>query len=464
MRWGRYDEARWRLAAALRLADRHHYPHMRALVLSTVIHLDWFGGAWAGLARRADALSQAGEPSVRLDAVLVAGQLDMADGMYHSAGEKLELVLGEEQRRGVAYLSAEAAAALARLRLADGRPGEARAITEEPMRVIAAKDIWLWATELAPVRMQALTAEGRVAEAVKLVAGFARGLRGRSVPAPRAGLITCQAILAESRGRMDRAARLFAEAAGAWDALPRPYAALLARERHGHCLIGASQRRAGITVLRDVFRGLTALPARGDAVRVMHTLRDHGIEVRMPVRVGPGQAGQFSAGQSGRASQAGASQAVQASRAGVVRLHAVRPALRGVRIASGEGSVSDTGSKPGGGSAGEQPGVAGEPAAGLADVIEMSAAHPAAQAAPAGVTGLPARASARTEEIAGQIQRAYPGYHVWVSDAGWWYATRIRPWARGQSATVHGPGPGELTGALAAEEAATLGRAMAGAR
>ena len=74
----------------------------------------------------------------------------------------------------------------------------------------------------------------------------------------------------------------------------------------------------------------------------------------------------------------------------------------------------------------------------------------------------PARRAANAE-IAGQIQRAYPGYHVWVSDAGWWYATRMHPWARGQSATVHGPGPGELSGALAEEEADTIGRAMSGA-
>lgn len=66
-------------------------------------------------------------------------------------------------------------------------------------------------------------------------------------------------------------------------------------------------------------------------------------------------------------------------------------------------------------------------------------------------------------EVAGQIERAYPGYHVWVSDAGWWYATRTHSRARGQSATVHGAGPGELSGALAAEEAVTMGRAAGGA-
>jgi hypothetical protein len=74
-----------------------------------------------------------------------------------------------------------------------------------------------------------------------------------------------------------------------------------------------------------------------------------------------------------------------------------------------------------------------------------------------------ARHRDENDEIAMQLERAYPGYHVWVSDAGWWYATRTHPRARGQSPTVHGPGPGELSTALAEEEAVTLGRAMGGA-
>jgi hypothetical protein len=84
-----------------------------------------------------------------------------------------------------------------------------------------------------------------------------------------------------------------------------------------------------------------------------------------------------------------------------------------------------------------------------------------AGAAAAGTGPRLARNAADHAEIAGQIERAYPGYHVWISDAGWWYATRTHSWARGQSATVHGPGPGELSGALAEEEADTIGRAMA---
>jgi hypothetical protein len=73
------------------------------------------------------------------------------------------------------------------------------------------------------------------------------------------------------------------------------------------------------------------------------------------------------------------------------------------------------------------------------------------------------QASSGQREAAARIEQAYPEYHVWISDAGWWYATRTHSWARGRSATVHGPGPGELAAALAAEEAATTGWAMTGA-
>ncbi|MDX6395417.1 MAG: hypothetical protein QOJ73_6480 [Streptosporangiaceae bacterium] len=30
-------------------------------------------------------------------------------------------------------------------------------------------------------------------------------------------------------------------------------------------------------------------------------------------------------------------------------------------------------------------------------------------------------------QTARQIEGAYPGYHVWSSDEGWWYATRTVP-------------------------------------
>jgi hypothetical protein len=51
-----------------------------------------------------------------------------------------------------------------------------------------------------------------------------------------------------------------------------------------------------------------------------------------------------------------------------------------------------------------------------------------------------------------QIEVAYPGWRVWQSDAGWWYATRVERAARGVAATVDGSGPEDLANALAREE------------
>ena len=57
-------------------------------------------------------------------------------------------------------------------------------------------------------------------------------------------------------------------------------------------------------------------------------------------------------------------------------------------------------------------------------------------------------------ETARQIERAYPGYHVWASAEGYWYASRTSTRATGPSATVRGAGPDELTTELAAEQGA----------
>jgi len=66
----------------------------------------------------------------------------------------------------------------------------------------------------------------------------------------------------------------------------------------------------------------------------------------------------------------------------------------------------------------------------------------------------------QSAQTARQIERAYAGYHVWASDEGWWYATRTSARARGESPTVHGANPDELTTELAAEEAPVLDRSL----
>jgi hypothetical protein len=58
--------------------------------------------------------------------------------------------------------------------------------------------------------------------------------------------------------------------------------------------------------------------------------------------------------------------------------------------------------------------------------------------------------------IAVRIEGAHPGYRVWVSDEGWWYATRVDSRARGLSRTVCGANPDELADELSAEESAAV--------
>jgi DNA-binding CsgD family transcriptional regulator len=277
--WGRYAEARRRLEHAVALAEGHHYALLRDAALVALAHLDWLTGAWAGLAERAVALTGGDDVQTldRLVAVLVTGLLRAAVGAREQAVRDLRHVVDEALRRGAADHLTAPAAALARLHLADGDVTQALKVTEEPADIVARMGIWLWAADLAPARVAALTAAVRLGEADALTSAFAAGLRGRGIPAAEAGLALCRAILAEARGEHARAAALFGRAAAAWQALPRPYDALLARERQARCLLAAGQDQAALPILAEAADGLHALGARDDSARVARTLREHGV-------------------------------------------------------------------------------------------------------------------------------------------------------------------------------------------
>ncbi|TYC14261.1 LuxR C-terminal-related transcriptional regulator, partial [Micromonospora sp. MP36] len=283
--WGRYPEARRALTLALGLAERYQYRKLRGIGQATLIQLDWLTGAWDGLADRAGSLAGDEEllqPVSRLTPAMVTGLVQMACGDQDRADECLRLVLERADRQGGAEYSVEPAGALARLRLGAGRIDDVLRVTDGPIRFIAGKGTWIWATELVPVRVEALLMAGRVGEAGDLADAFAAGVGDRRAPGPHAALAACRAILAQHRGDLLGAAVLFARAAEAWQSLPRPYDALLSRERQAACLLRADRSDAALPVLAEAFEGLSALGARGDAVRVMHTLRAYGVEVKRP--------------------------------------------------------------------------------------------------------------------------------------------------------------------------------------
>jgi DNA-binding NarL/FixJ family response regulator len=247
MRWGHYGQARRRLASAVELAEQHGYRLVREMALVTLLHLDYFTGAWDGLAERAEQWSAtADEMRCRLDAQLVAARLKQAGGGDHVGTEdSLNRLRDEGRRRGALDLWVEAATAQARMRLAADDTARALAVTEEPMNLIAHKEIWIWATDLAPARVAALTAAGRQADAEHLVAAFREGLNGRHAPAALAGLAECGAVLAEARREHESAAREWGAAAQAWSRLPRPPDEARARAGVERCTRAAWKAQQG---------------------------------------------------------------------------------------------------------------------------------------------------------------------------------------------------------------------------
>ncbi|MFD4558008.1 helix-turn-helix transcriptional regulator [Streptomyces sp. NPDC058469] len=301
MRWGRYDEARQLLTTALARAEQHRYQRLHDMILVTLVHLDWFTGAWDGLAERAAALAVVdAEPVLQLDALLIMALLEGAvggsgadpgpaavtEGGIGTVEERLRQVLDAGLRRGIVDLPLEPAAALARIRLAEGSAAEALELTEGPADVVTRKNIWLWATEFAPVRTGALLAVQRADQARQFVADLAEGLDGKNLPAADAALETCRGMLAQGEGRSVEAAAAFGRAVTAWQRLPRPYEALLAAERRAGCLLAAGDRDTGLTELARAHAGFTALGARTDADRVHLALRAAGAPVRQVWRGG----------------------------------------------------------------------------------------------------------------------------------------------------------------------------------
>ncbi len=270
--WGRYAEARERLERASRLAERHQYQRVQEMALAHLLMLDWCTGAWDGLAERAAALAEDHDlhPLTRMEAVLVSGLLAAARGANPVAEAALLTAL-REYRVHADLNSMTCAGELARMWLAAGRVDDALEVTRPEMEVVAASGNWLPATDLVPPRVEALLAAGRREQAGELADAFERGLRGHEAPGPQAGLALVRALLAP---RGAHAATLFEAAAARWSALPRPYDALLARERQAGCLIEAGRHDDGLSLLSAVRGGLSEIGATLAAERVARTLHD----------------------------------------------------------------------------------------------------------------------------------------------------------------------------------------------
>ncbi len=279
IRWGRYAYARQRLLAALSLAEADGYLRVRGKILIALVQLDWYTGVWDRLAARAGAVAEPGsQDAVTYQAATRLGAWHLAQGAWRKAEEELHRALEGAQRTGAVDDVLEPAAALARMRLADGRVSEAIKLTDEPIATVLTKGVWLWATDLAPVRVEALVAAGSVDDAAGLLDAYQKGVRGRDIPTAVAAIAACRGHVAAGRGDHEAAARFFAEEAAAWQRLPRPYDAALAQERQARSLLALGRTEEALEVLNAAFAQLSGLGARGDGNRLAELIRTHGGE------------------------------------------------------------------------------------------------------------------------------------------------------------------------------------------
>jgi DNA-binding CsgD family transcriptional regulator len=275
--WGRYGEARRWLNAAAALADEHEHLRLRDLVRAALAHLDWLTGHWPAEIERWPPDLDAEEPALQADELLLSGLLDAARGDHRRAQERVRAAVRVGRPRGPADGFRDPSTALARLAGAAGRPTEVLAATDAAWRLVEDKQLWLWAAEIAPLRVRALLDDGRAAEAARAAEAFAAATRRLDAPIVTAAGQLTAAVLTRSRGELSTAAELFEKAGAAWSALPRPYDALLAREEAAGCHMAAGDRGRAVDVLRDVFAGFTSLGAAGDADRVRGTLTRWGV-------------------------------------------------------------------------------------------------------------------------------------------------------------------------------------------
>ncbi|MEU5373859.1 AAA family ATPase [Streptomyces sp. NPDC005951] len=271
----------------------NHAPYLEAFVETTDVVAAFTSGRWKGLLARAEhAEAQYQDvPDFHAEALLVCGLLRLhTKGQTDVARRLLERAV-ETTALDTGVVLTAAAAAVARIHLAAGRPSQAVQAGEGVLHHVRRTGAWVWATALVPQAVEALIRDGRPGEAHHLVTELAAGITDRDAPAARAALLTCRALLTAADGPQTGPAPsdvLYASAADAWTRLERPYEAAYVKEALGLHLL-ASGVPGGRTVLHEAIAAYQDIDAVWDVLRCQRELREHGqTTVRRPGALGYG--------------------------------------------------------------------------------------------------------------------------------------------------------------------------------
>ncbi|WP_308307694.1 AAA family ATPase [Streptomyces sp. ISL-10] len=261
------------------LAHRTGAPHLDAICRVLRQELAWYQGSWGGL-EDAYASLFAQVPDIlmlEVEGSLVLGALAEARGQW---GQALKRYTTARDASGYAVWTADAAAGIGRVRLAQGDPLTAWAITAPAMDSLRRDGPSLRASALVPVAVEAAMAAGERASATRLTKEFERAVQGRNAPAALAHLQLCLGLLLRDDDP-DRARDHFDRARATFQGIGRPYPTAQAAERAARTRIPTTPHRAAedLTEIDEVYR---RLGATFDAARCRRALRDLG-QARSPV-------------------------------------------------------------------------------------------------------------------------------------------------------------------------------------
>ena len=271
---GYYEHAEEQIEKNLATRPGCFREHVIARVTAT--QLDLVSGRWSDLDERVRLLLDEGENRLphHADLEAVLGLLLLARGEVGVAARTFEHLL--EERLCDITIMPWVYGGQARVELAENSPDAAVATAAQAVALVERKGVWAWATDVAPVLVEALLEARRPAEATTFVRRFRDGLAGRDAPAATAALAVCHGLLAEANGDVERASREYEAAERRWHGLPRPYEAARACEYRGRSLL-AGQPDRGRDLLVEAMDGYRALGAQWDAGRVRSMLRQRGL-------------------------------------------------------------------------------------------------------------------------------------------------------------------------------------------
>jgi DNA-binding CsgD family transcriptional regulator/tetratricopeptide (TPR) repeat protein len=275
---GHYAAAERFAEQSKRIAEETGALYPVFLVEVSSIRLDLHTGRWEGLRERAVAAVEMTPeaPLLAVDARLALGMLALARGEWEEAGEHLNAAGVNDVGSGFLPVAAVAFGGLIELHLTRDCPQEALAEADRGVTRLRRKGMWVWGDQLVPPAVAALLKAGRAGEAESLVAEYAAGIEGRDAPSAHAGLDLAWGSMAEDQGRFEEAARCYARARAAYEAMPRPYSVARAAESEAGARLALGDRGRAADLIADAGERYAGLGATHDAARCRHLLREIG--------------------------------------------------------------------------------------------------------------------------------------------------------------------------------------------